>query len=137
MVVAALGIALKSNLTDGSTQSPSTHRVVDKSNAEHYVWGEVSEGWRLLNAQDLSVIRERVPPGAGEIRHRHLKAHQFFFILSGTATIEFEDGATDLGAGQGVEIAPGLRHRFVNRSNSDVEFLTISAPTTKGDRVED
>ena len=110
---------------------------MDRSTAEHYVWGGVSSGWRLLNRSDLSVIQERVPPAAGEVRHRHLKARQFFFVLSGTATIEFEDGDVDFGPGQGVEIAPGLRHRFVNRSNCDVEFLTISAPTTAGDRIED
>jgi mannose-6-phosphate isomerase-like protein (cupin superfamily) len=51
--------------------------------------------------------------------------------------IEFEDGDIVFGPGQGVEVAPGLLHRFVNRSDRDVEFLTISAPTTIGDRVED
>jgi mannose-6-phosphate isomerase-like protein (cupin superfamily) len=90
-----------------------------------------------VNASDLSVIQERVPPGAGEVRHRHLKARQFFFVLSGIATIEFEDGDVAFSAGEGVEVAAGLRHRLVNRSDGDLVFLTISAPTTAGDRVED
>jgi len=57
--------------------------------------------------------------------------------VTGAATIEFDDGAVDFGPGQGVEVAPGLRHRFINRSDQDVVFLTISAPTTTGDRTED
>jgi len=138
MFIAALGIVAKSSVSEAKTPAGSpAHRVVDRSSAERYEWGGVSEGWRFLNSPDLSVIQERVPAGAGEVRHRHLKAHQFFFVLSGTATIEFEDGDVVFGAGQGVEVAPGLRHRFVNRSDHDVEFLTISAPTTKGDRIED
>ncbi len=138
MVIAGLTVVFKPNLRDGNTPTGSSnHRVADRSAAEHYEWGGVCDGWRFLNASDLSVIQERVPPGAGEVRHRHLKARQFFFVLSGTATIEFEDGDIVFGPGQGVEVAPGLHHRFVNRSERDVEFLTISAPTTTGDRVED
>ncbi|MDH5229945.1 MAG: cupin domain-containing protein [Gammaproteobacteria bacterium] len=32
----------------------------------------------------------RVPPGGAEIEHYHEKNHQFFFILSGEATLELE-----------------------------------------------
>jgi mannose-6-phosphate isomerase-like protein (cupin superfamily) len=83
------------------------------------------------------VVLERVPAGAVEVRHRHLKARQFFFVLSGTATIEFDDGEVTFSTGQGVEVEPGLRHRFVNRTEYDVEFLTVSAPATSGDRIEE
>lgn len=104
-------------------------------NGEHYVWGEVCDGWHLLKEPDLSVIEERVPPGAGEIRHFHSKARQFFFVLSGTATLEFEGGTVTFGAGQGVHVAPGVLHRFVNASEAEVRFLVVSAPSTRGDRT--
>ena len=68
--------------------------VADLSNVEHYVWGEACDGWRLLNCLDLTVIQERVPAGAGEVAHVHAKSRQFFFVLSGTATMEFEDRGT-------------------------------------------
>jgi mannose-6-phosphate isomerase-like protein (cupin superfamily) len=58
---------------------------VSISNAEHYVWGQVCDGWHLLKSDGLSVICERVPPGAGEIAHYHERAHQFFYVLSGRA----------------------------------------------------
>ena len=38
-------------------------------------------------------------------------------------------------AGQGLHVAPGTQHRFVNRSDADVVFLVISSPTTAGDRT--
>lgn len=121
----------------GGASAVARPAVADPSTSEHYTWGGVCDGWRLLARPDLSVIRERAPAGAGEVRHRHHKARQFFFVLTGAATVEFEHDHVDVGPGQGVEVAPGVRHRFVNRSDQDVEFLVISAPTTAGDRVED
>jgi hypothetical protein len=47
------------------------HLPTSTVDAEHYVWGSVCDGWRLLNEADLSVIQERVPPGQGEVRHFH------------------------------------------------------------------
>ena len=109
--------------------------VSDKSNAEHYTWGGSCDGWHLLKHPDLSVIQERVPPGSGEIKHFHSKARQYFYILEGAATIEFNDTSVTFEAGQGVHVAPEIPHRFVNASDEDVVFLVISSPTTAGDRT--
>jgi mannose-6-phosphate isomerase-like protein (cupin superfamily) len=108
---------------------------VDRTSAEHYVWGGVSEGWHLLKHEGLSVIEERVPPGAGEVRHVHARARQFFYVLSGRATLELAHGAVTFGPGQGVHVPPGAEHRFANASDEEVVFLVISAPTTTGDRT--
>ncbi|MBO9664057.1 cupin domain-containing protein [Dokdonella sp.] len=107
----------------------------DKSNADHYVWGGVCDGWHLLRSADLSVIQERVPPGASETRHFHTKARQFFYVLSGIATLEFADGEVTFGPRQGVHVEPGVVHRFWNKGTTDVEFLVISSPSTAGDRT--
>ena len=108
--------------------------VMDRAGAEHYLWGEGCDGWRLLKRQDLSVIAERVPPGAREARHVHAVSRQFFFILSGRAVIEVDGCVHDVDEGQGLEIAPGQVHQFRNESETDVHFLVISQPTTRGDR---
>lgn len=108
---------------------------VSRSTAEHYVWGGVCDGWRLLARADLSVVEERVPAGAGEVRHFHTRARQFFFVLSGTATLEFDGRSVTFGAGEGVHVPPGVVHRFASASDEDVVFLVISAPTTAGDRT--
>ena len=102
--------------------------------AEHYRWAEVCDGWHLLKRADLSVIEERVPPGGAEIRHRHAQARQYFYILAGAAGLAFDGREVALSAGEGIEVPPGLPHRFINASDQDVRFLVISAPSTAGDR---
>jgi len=107
---------------------------VDITSAEHYVWGDVSDGWRLLDRPGLSVIEERVPSGAGEHWHVHDSATQFFYLLDGAAQMQTADGAVDLKPRQGVVVIAGLAHRFFNPGATDARFLVISTPNTRGDR---
>jgi len=107
---------------------------VDTTNADHYVWGEDSDGWRLVDSPRLSVIEERVPPGAGEQWHVHDAATQFFYVIEGAAQMQTAEGVVDLGTRQGVEIRPGLAHRFSNPGTEETRFLVISTPNTRGDR---
>ena len=109
---------------------------IDTKTAERYRWGEVCDGWHLLKHVALSVIQESVPPGSGEVKHYHSRARQFFYVLSGQATIEFDGQSVSFGAGQGVHVPPLMPHRFVNASVREVVFLVISSPTTAGDRTD-
>ena len=102
--------------------------------AERYGWGEGCEGWDLVRAANLSVIEERMPPGASEIRHWHARARQFFYVLVGTLTIEVEGVRHTLDAGTGIELPPGTAHQPANESSADVRFLVISEPPSRGDR---
>lgn len=109
--------------------------VVSIETAEHYIWGELCDGWHLLKRADMSVIRERVPAGGAEVMHYHQKARQFFYILEGEATMTFGDREILLRKGEGIEIAPQVRHQFRNLSKADVHFLVVSVPSTRGDRI--
>jgi mannose-6-phosphate isomerase-like protein (cupin superfamily) len=111
-----------------------TTAAVSLADAEHYRWGEGCDGWHLLRHDALSVIRERVPPGAAETRHRHRRARQFFYILDGAGVIEVDGVRHALAAGQGLHVPPGAAHRFRNESERDVHFLVVSAPKSHGDR---
>jgi mannose-6-phosphate isomerase-like protein (cupin superfamily) len=104
-------------------------------NAEHYGWGQICDGWHLVKREDMSVIQERVPVGGAEVTHYHERARQFFYVLEGEGTILFEDHEVILQKGQGLEIQPMIKHQFKNNSSMDVHFLVISAPSTRGDRV--
>ena len=104
-------------------------------NAEHYVWGEICDGWHLLKRDDMSVIQEQVPAGGAEAMHYHNIARQFFYILDGEGMMVFEDREVVLKKGNGIEIAPQVKHQFRNLSNADVHFLVISVPTTRDDRI--
>jgi mannose-6-phosphate isomerase-like protein (cupin superfamily) len=103
--------------------------------AEHYQWGQVCDGWRLLERADLSVIQERIPPGAGEIEHFHQRARQLFFVLTGELQIQLGEKRLLLSPNDSLEIPPGEPHRVRNAGTVDATFLVVSAPTTRGDRV--
>jgi mannose-6-phosphate isomerase-like protein (cupin superfamily) len=111
-------------------------RVVDTTTGRHYRWGSASDGWHLLEGDDLSVIQERVPAGDRERRHYHTRARQFFYLLRGEATLEIDGVRHAFRAGQGLEVPPGVLHQFINDSAADVEMLVISSPRSHGDRVE-
>jgi mannose-6-phosphate isomerase-like protein (cupin superfamily) len=106
-----------------------------KQNAEHYIWGDSCDGWHLVKSKELSVIHERMPVNTSEVRHFHNHSRQFFFVLSGTVTLEVNGERIILNPQEGVEIKPLTPHQMINDSNKDVEFLVISQPTSKGDRV--
>ena len=109
--------------------------MISKDTAEHYNWGDGCDGWHLVKQAELSVIHERMPPGTAEVRHYHERARQFFFVLSGEATLELNQKQQIIHPFQGVEVPPGVPHQIFNHSGADVEFLVISQPTTRGDRV--
>ena len=109
--------------------------VVSTQNVEHYHWGDDCDGWHLLKSESLSIIEERVPPGASEQRHLHLKAQQFFYILSGVATIEIAGQRHRVRAGSGIHVPPETPHQLLNESSQELRFLVISEPKSHGDRV--
>jgi mannose-6-phosphate isomerase-like protein (cupin superfamily) len=109
---------------------------INRSNAEHYVWADACDGWRLLDEHDLSVIDEEMPPGSSETRHVHARANQLFFVLHGTLTLEIEGDVVHLFAGDACNVKPGQKHQAQNASSEPVSFLVISTPTTRGDRQE-
>jgi len=115
-----------------------TERIapVSKSSAPHYKWASICDGWYLIDTPGLGVVEERVPSGAEEVCHYHNLARQFFYVLSGTAVLEMEGREHQIPAGSGIEIAPGVQPKFMNKCDQDVVFLVISAPSTKADRVD-
>lgn len=111
-------------------------KVVSQHNTEHYAWGGDCDGWHLLKVPGLSVTQERVPPGRYEVRHYHQHAHQFFYVLSGVATLEVDGLVMKVGAQQGCSVPPKVPHRLSNEDAEDLQFLVVSTPLSHGDRVE-
>lgn len=108
--------------------------MISRENAEHYRWGDECDGWHLVRTAEMSVIEERMPSGASEVKHRHVRSRQFFRVLRGMLTMELGDVQHDLSAGEGIEVAPGVAHVARNDSNEAVEFLVVSVPPSHGDR---
>jgi len=111
-------------------------QIVTKDNSSHYAWGTNSNAWHFLKRDDLSIIVEEVPPGESEVKHYHSRSRQFFYVISGTASIEVEQTNFNLTENQGIEISPGVLHRFVNTSDRVVRFIVVSMPQSHGDRIE-
>jgi mannose-6-phosphate isomerase-like protein (cupin superfamily) len=110
--------------------------MISKATAEHYLWGANCDGWHLVKQPGVSVIHERIPPDTSETRHYHLKAWQFFFVLSGTATLEIAGQRETVNAFEGIEVQPETPHQMFNLSDQAIEFLVISMPPSHGDRVQ-
>ena len=108
---------------------------ISRDQADHYVWGGTCDGWHLVRSTALSVIEERMPPGAREVRHRHAHARQFFYVLAGALTLEVEGSRHLLGPRSGIEVPPGAAHQALNESDAEVEFLVVSTPPSHGDRI--
>lgn len=106
------------------------------ANAEHYKWGDDCDGWHLLKSESLSVISEKMPPGAREVLHYHSKSQQVFYLLSGEADFEVEDEILTVSANESLHIPAKTWHRIKNKSNADLTFLVISEPKAQGDRIE-
>jgi mannose-6-phosphate isomerase-like protein (cupin superfamily) len=109
--------------------------VVSITNAEHYIWGEKCDGWHLAKTSNLSVIQEKVPHGCSEIRHYHERSEQFFYVLSGIATIEVSGETFNLSPGNGIHVEAGMPHKLSNEQEHDLTFLVVSTPPSHGDRV--
>ena len=110
--------------------------MISKQTAEHFTWREVCEGWYLVNHPTrLTVLHECMPPGTSEVRHYHREAYQFFFILSGTATLEINGKPEILHPQEGAEVPPLVPHQMWNLSDAPMEFLVISQPNSRDDRV--
>ncbi len=112
----------------------SAPQPISIADAPHYRWGEVCDGWHLLQGDDLSVIEERMPPGAAEQRHRHARARQFFYVLEGEAALELEGVVHRLRPGQGLHVPPGAAHQMRHGAGECVRFIVVSAPKSHGDR---
>jgi len=111
--------------------------VVSKENANHYVWGGKCDGWHLLASKDLSVIQECVPYGSSETRHHHNKAEQFFYVLSGIATLEVDGNIYTINPNEGLHVQAGVKHTLSNEHEQDLVFLVVSTPPSHGDRVDE
>ena len=77
-----------------------------------------------------------MPRDTSEVRHWHARARQFFYVLSGTLTVEVEGQVHRLEPRSGIELPPGTAHQVRNESGEAVEFIVISEPRSHGDRHE-
>src|SRR3954465_8980573 len=109
-------------------------RVSKYEPLNHYKWGQDCDGWVFVDTENLSVKQERMPAQTFEALHYHEKAQQFFFILKGIATFEVEEKSFTAQAGEGFYIEAMKKHRIINNTSEEIEFILSSQPSTNKDR---
>ena len=120
----------ESSINRGSKGAVSKYQSL-----KHYQWGADCDGWNLVDEDGLSVKQELMPAKTNEIKHYHQAAQQFFYILKGRATFEIEDSIIEIGEGEGLHIEAGKKHRILNQSSEELEFILCSQPSTRNDRI--
>jgi mannose-6-phosphate isomerase-like protein (cupin superfamily) len=111
------------------------HKIIDKAQAAHYLWGNNCDSWILVNTDELSIKQESMPSGAKEKLHFHKHAQQFFFVLKGVASFYVGHQKVIVGEQKGLHILPKTEHYIANETNETIAFLVISQPNTNNDRI--
>ncbi len=101
-----------------------------------YERGQGGVGWSLVETDGLLVIEETLAPGCSENRHYHAKAAQYFYVLECTALMKIDGQNKVLAQGMAEHIHPRIDHAIANESSNEIQFLVISAPSTRSDRNE-
>lgn len=110
--------------------------IKSKNNSGHYIWGNGCDSWILRDSENLSVKQEIMHSGTAEKLHFHHHAEQFFYILKGEAVFYINDEKYSVKAGESISNLPKSKHYISNESESNLEFLVISNPSTNNDRTE-
>ena len=112
-------------------------QIFSKANPlNHYKWGDNCDGWNFVNRADAAIKQELMPPQTTEKLHFHTHAEQFFFILRGQATFLIEGEHFNVESNTGLQIRAGQKHKIMNLSGVDLEFILFSYPSTKNDRTD-
>lgn len=107
-----------------------------ENNLSHYKWGNNCDGWNLISTPEVSIKQELMPSQTAEKLHYHSYAEQFFFILKGQAKFLIEDKSVLVNANQGLQIKAGDKHKIMNETDQDLEFILYSYPSTQNDRTD-
>jgi mannose-6-phosphate isomerase-like protein (cupin superfamily) len=113
-----------------------TNKIIDKQNANHYLWGNNCDSWVLADTEGLSVKQESMPSYTKEQLHFHTQAQQFFYILKGIATFYVDNEKVIVSEQKGLLVSAKTKHYIANETTQTLEFLVISQPSTNNDRIE-
>jgi mannose-6-phosphate isomerase len=90
---------------------------------------------------DHKVKRMVVAPGKRLSYQRHGHRAEHWFIVNGRATVTRDGEVTEVGPGEGIDIALGQAHRCENRGATPLVFIEVQHGTYFGEddivRIED
>jgi len=81
---------------------------------------------RMLGVTSFGLNQILLRPGQRGRIHRHASQEEVYVVLAGTLTLIVEGEARELGQGELVRVAPGVRRQLVNRgAGEDVLLLAL------------
>jgi mannose-6-phosphate isomerase-like protein (cupin superfamily) len=80
------------------------------------------------NAVNQSLAEATVPPGGETIEHYHRATEEIYFFTHGTGRMRLGDEEREVGPGDAVVIAPGVRHKLWATGAEPLRLLCCCAP---------
>jgi uncharacterized cupin superfamily protein len=80
---------------------------------------------RELGVSSFGINLMTFGPGGRSRVHRHERQEEVYLVLEGTLTLALEDGAQELGQGELVRVAPGVRRQLINRRRTRLVLLAL------------
>lgn len=80
---------------------------------------------RQLGVTSFGMNQVVLEPGQRGRIHRHARQEEVYLVLEGTLTLLIEDDPTDLGEGELIRVAPGVRRQLVNLGPSRLVLLAV------------
>jgi len=78
--------------------------------------------------RNQSLAEARLPVGGSTQEHYHPRAEEIYFITHGQGRIRIGDEVREVGVGDAVGIAPGLRHKLWNTGPEPLRLLCCCVP---------
>jgi quercetin dioxygenase-like cupin family protein len=80
---------------------------------------------RQLGVSSFGMNQIVLEPGQRGRIHRHARQEEVYLVLEGTLTLVIEDDPTDLGQGELIRVAPGIRRQLVNLGPARVVLVAL------------
>jgi quercetin dioxygenase-like cupin family protein len=84
----------------------------------------------LTDAEQLLLVRVRMPPGKGHAFHRHPAMEEIIYVVSGVAEQWVDRTSRTLGPGDSAHIPADVVHGTYNAGHETLVFLAILSPAT-------
>jgi quercetin dioxygenase-like cupin family protein len=82
----------------------------------------------LTDAEELLLVRVRMPPGRAHQFHRHPALEEIIYVISGTAEQWVDQERRTLRAGESAHIPRDVVHGTYNAGEDTLVFLAILSP---------
>jgi mannose-6-phosphate isomerase-like protein (cupin superfamily) len=85
------------------------------------------------NAVNQSLAEATVPPGGETVEHLHRLTEEIYFFTHGAGRMRLGEEEREVGPGDAVVIAPGVRHKLWCTGSEPLRLLCCCAPGYRDD----